>query len=388
MGKQASAAVLRRAVFAISVVALAAFTQETPRGTVPSFQERIENDQVVQKLFTQFSGVIQVAVDGDALYEAAHGPLDRYPYSDGTSMDLSADDLFPIASMTKQFVAALILRRVQDGELGLTTSIADILPGIPPSWRRIQIMHLLTHSSGIADHLSDNLIEAFRNSNLSHAEIFESLKKVALRVQPGLRPAQPAPRLNSSPAAGYSNGNYLALALILEKLWEKKHGHVNFWPQILKAEILSPFGLRDTWVLGLNEVPPRLLVGFEQPRLGLFLPAPLLRSPLLYGCGDMTSNIHDLSRWLRILFETELVLKAPFRNLMMEAISGDYTYGGRVGFLEKKRFHLRTGTLKGYHHSLVYFPDLKLSIVVLSHQDGSPVKALTERIAKIVIGIP
>lgn len=380
--KQAPAAGLRQALMFMLV---SIFAMHASGDGSSSYQQRIDSDPIVQRLFAQFSGVVQASVAGEAVFEAAHGPLGRYPYSDGTSMALSSDDLFPIASITKQFVAALILRRIQEREIDLTTSIAHVLPGTPPHWKQIQITHLLTHSSGIADQLSTELIEGFRNVDLNHVGIFERLKKIELRMLPVLSPARPAKRLNSSPVFGYSNGNYLALSLILEELWKKKHGQIKSWPEILRDEVIVPFGLQDTSVLNLNEIPSRLLIGFEQLRLGQFGPAPLLRPALLYGCGDIVSSLKDLSRWTHILFETDFILKAPSRNLLMKAISGDFTFGGRVGALEKARFHLRTGTLKGYHHALVYFPDFRLSIIVLSHQDGSPVKALSERIAKILL---
>ncbi len=70
---------------------------------------------------------------------------------DGDKGDLMPDSLRDIASVTKMFTAVCIMRLVEEGRLRLDQPVAEILEEFKtPMHERIQIFHLLTHTSGIA----------------------------------------------------------------------------------------------------------------------------------------------------------------------------------------------------------------------------------------------
>src|SRR5690242_18664331 len=58
---------------------------------------------------------------------------------------VTPDTVFELASVTKQFTAAAIMKLVEEGKVGLEESVAKYLPGTPPTWNAIAIRHLLTH---------------------------------------------------------------------------------------------------------------------------------------------------------------------------------------------------------------------------------------------------
>ena len=372
--------IVKSVLFLSVALVLGAFTQR-PKARPSDLAPQVLRDPVFQKLLSQFSGVIRVTVEGEEVFLSARSA--NVPLVGAGAPHPASDSLFPIASLTKQLMAVLVLKRVQDGEIALETPLAEVL-GVPLTWKNIRLVNLLTHSSGIADHLNDALIENFRSLKQTPGEIFEALKKIPLRIRPGVLQARPAPRINSSASGYYSNGNYLALALILEQLWRGKTGKVKTWPQMLEEEIVKPLNLRQTAVLESPTLQQSFLPGFERFGRG-YAVAPVLSASILYGSGDLVSSAEDVGRWNHQIFETDAVLKAPFRKLMLEAVSGDYTYGGRVGGSDSGLFFLRTGTLRGYRHSSAYFPSYRMSIVVLSQQDTSPVKLLTERLAELIV---
>ena len=95
------------------------------------------------------SGELAVTCNGRLVL--AHG----YSWDDGTNASVQPTSLFRIASLTKPFTAAVILRLVQDGRLDLATPITSILPLTPPSGRQrdprfeqITVLHLLQHLGG------------------------------------------------------------------------------------------------------------------------------------------------------------------------------------------------------------------------------------------------
>src|SRR4051812_10000023 len=92
-----------------------------------------------------FMGSVLVAKNGKIILSKSYGMADlewRVPNSPSTR--------FNIASMTKQFTAASILLLEDRGKLKTDDFVKKYLPDAPPSWDKITIYHLLTHTSGIA----------------------------------------------------------------------------------------------------------------------------------------------------------------------------------------------------------------------------------------------
>jgi D-alanyl-D-alanine carboxypeptidase len=61
----------------------------------------------------------------------------------------TADTVFKLGSVSKHIVAAGFLLLHEDGIIDLNDNIACYLRPIPPEWREITIMQLLTHTSGL-----------------------------------------------------------------------------------------------------------------------------------------------------------------------------------------------------------------------------------------------
>ena len=95
-------------------------------------------------------GVLVVARDGDNLRSEAMG------FADGAhASPVTVDTRFRIGSVTKTFVATLVLMLVQDGDLELEDTVDQWLPGLIPSGRQVTVRQLLSHTSGLADYVED-----------------------------------------------------------------------------------------------------------------------------------------------------------------------------------------------------------------------------------------
>ena len=62
--------------------------------------------------------------------------------------------VFEIGSNTKQFTAAAIMILVEEGRSQLDDKITKYFPGAPATWDGITVRHLLTHTSGIQNHVA------------------------------------------------------------------------------------------------------------------------------------------------------------------------------------------------------------------------------------------
>jgi len=97
-----------------------------------------------------FMGSVLVA-DGDrVLLNKGYG-MARVEWNIPNAPDVK----FRIASLTKQFTAALILLLQQDGRLRIEDTAGKYLPNAPAHWARITLAELLGHTSGIPDLTTD-----------------------------------------------------------------------------------------------------------------------------------------------------------------------------------------------------------------------------------------
>ncbi|MGA2290716.1 MAG: serine hydrolase domain-containing protein [Bradyrhizobium sp.] len=79
-----------------------------------------------------FSGSVLVAHDGHPVFRKAFGPANRE-----WDIPNAPDTKFRIASVTRQFTAAAVLRLVERGALKLDDPISQYYPGAPASWQMI-----------------------------------------------------------------------------------------------------------------------------------------------------------------------------------------------------------------------------------------------------------
>ena len=103
-------------------------------------------------------GALIVVKDGSTVRVAARGFADR-----DAARPMRPDDRFRIGSVTKTFVAALVLQLVEEGRLRLDDPIERWLPGLVPGGRSITVRHLLSHTAGLPDYVEDPASAGSRN---------------------------------------------------------------------------------------------------------------------------------------------------------------------------------------------------------------------------------
>ena len=145
---------------------------------------------------------------------------------------MRSTDRFRMGSVTKTFVATVVLQLVSEGRLSLTDTIEDRLPGLVPNGQAITVRQLLNMTSGLFDYPKDPRIFApFLQGGLAHAWAPRELVAVATSQAPLFAPGT---------GYAYCNTCYVLLGLMIEATSDKP----------LKAElrqrILRPLRLRAT----------------------------------------------------------------------------------------------------------------------------------------------
>ena len=133
-------------------------------------------------------------------------------------------DRFRVGSVTKSFVATLVLQLVGEGRLRLDDSLEEWLPGLVPGGRRITVRELLNHTSGLYDY-SDDLPEPPRS--LRPRELVAIATGHRPRFAPGTR-------------FSYSNTNYILTGLLIQRVTGQPLAAQ------LQQRILGPLGLHET----------------------------------------------------------------------------------------------------------------------------------------------
>jgi CubicO group peptidase (beta-lactamase class C family) len=88
-----------------------------------------------------------VIKDNKVLFRSASGMADME-----LGVSLTSENVFRIASITKQFNAAGVLLLEGQGKLNVGDNIKKHLPGYPTQGHKITIANLLSHTSGIFDY--------------------------------------------------------------------------------------------------------------------------------------------------------------------------------------------------------------------------------------------
>lgn len=232
---------------------------------------------------------------------------------DGAPM--TPDTPFFIASITKLFVAAAIMRLVEEGDLDLGDRLVDHLP---PSitddlhqWKgedrtpEIKVEHLLAHASGLPDFIEDVPVrEKDRADRRTLVEILTqdgdqrwTLEDTANRVRASLRPHFPPQRLDEDRIRiRYSDTNYQLLMAIIEESQGLP------FAEALDALVLEPLGLSHTWIPGHERTPLH-----RQAAASVWFGDRVVEFPLFFSSiGDLNATAGDLLQFFRGIVQGRL----------------------------------------------------------------------------------
>jgi CubicO group peptidase (beta-lactamase class C family) len=246
-----------------------------------------------------FSGALLVAKGNDIILNKGYGLAVR---SEG--IPNTAETVFCVGSITKQFTAAAIMTLEMQGKLNTADPISKYLDGVPEDKSGITVHHLLTHSSGLIQDVGGDYQEALRD---------ETVRKILaqpLEFKPGERFA-------------YTNVGYSLLAAIVEKVSGQPY------ETYLYEHLFKPAGMewtgyrRPDWK---RRVVAHWYVGEKDNNNSLSRPFPYWN---LLGNGGILSTTEDMYKWHRALLG-EKILSAEAKKKIFTPYLNDYGYGWDV----------------------------------------------------------
>jgi D-alanyl-D-alanine carboxypeptidase len=204
---------------------------------------------------------------------------------------------YRVASVTKPFVATVVLQLVAEGRLSLSDTVERWLPGILPYGDQVTVRQLLNHTSGVPDYEAIGLRTLY-GSRQGRFRVWTPQELVALVAD------QP-PDFPPGTAWSYSNTGYVLAGMIVEAATGHKLG------QELARRIFRPLGLRDTFFpVNAPGIPGPRSHGYSLPlgaEEGPLLDFTIFNPSVAWGSGNLISNLGDLERFFRALLGGRLL---------------------------------------------------------------------------------
>lgn len=294
---------------------------------------------------------------------------------------LEPDETALIASCTKTYVSATILRLVEEKKIEINQSIKELLTDKTRklfesdgyNLDAINIAHLLSHTSGLEDYVSQDYT-GFVITNPKHRWTRDEQLEFAVKIG--------SPLGDPGKVYKYADTNYLLLSEIIEKLTGK-----SFYTAMRKLLRYESLKFNNTWFPTLEEKPNGTKPMVHQ-YWGEYCSYDFDISTDLYGGGGIACTTKDLASFSYNLFNAKIikdtsVLNQIFTKIQTEdSIQSNYCLG-----LMSDEY----GGLKAYGHGgfwgtyVYYFPDLNTSVSVYILEKDK--RVLSRDIMDKIIGI-
>jgi len=261
----------------------------------------------------------------------------------------TADTMYQIGSITKAFTAASVFKLVSQGKLGLDDQVATRLPMLSLKAQGVTLRHLLTHTSGISNY-SDLIGPRERAVDLTPRELVSLFADKPLDFVPGT-------------AQRRSNSDYFLLGLVIEQVTGMTYG------EYIERELRAA-GFQHTIYCDSRRLIERRARGYERGVNGI-RNAPHIEMGATFAAGALCSTVGDLVNWVPALMSGAIIQKDQVRQMTTPVrINGrvqPYAAGLDVDEFDGHSRIRHLGALDGFASEVTHYPDLDLTIAVLTN---------------------
>ena len=341
--------------FSLLPLLAAALLACTPQSLRTGEPPRTELQTAVQAAVAEGADPIALYVTGAGVprpYGAAAGMADP-----SANRALTPETPLRVASNTKTFVAATMLRLWEQGRVDLESPIEKLLdPRLTAILKAdgyrtdvITVRHLLSHSGGLYDHGSDPRYVKAVMTDPDHRWTREQ----QIRLATSYADPQSAPGTE----VRYSDDGYILLGDIIERVTGK-----NLARAVRDELRLDRLGLSSTW-WEIFEQPPRRAV----PRARQFMDGQdvtgLHASLDLYGGGGLVMSPRDLATFIAALFENRIFARPETLREMLWKGPHKGAEKYRLGIFVEEAGGQQFYSHSGFWGTLVYYnPQRRIAV--------------------------
>ena len=310
---------------------------------------------------------LAVARDGEFVYTRGYG----YANLD-YDIPVTPQTVFDVASVTKQFVAAVANILALDGTVSLDDGVRQWLPELPEYASPVTLRHLIHHTGGLRDYLN---LFPLAGSHDYYAVSREQLLAMMSR--------QRAPVFAPGERYEYSNTGYMLLAHALERAAGKSVG------ELARKRFFEPLGMGSSLMYENRErIIPRRATGYHRDNDGN------LRVVHNYdfeiaGDGQLYTTVEDLLRWDDYLHGADK--PAIHQSMLTEGTLNNgepigYAHGITPGEYRGLRTVGHSGHSWGFLTELRRYVEPGLSIAVSCNAEYGNPGELARRVADHYLG--
>ncbi len=348
-----------KSIFTFFLLSAAVFLFAQSNPTIAEQLKTVLNDAAQNG----WSGSAIVSQNGQILVENGYGMADREAKKPQT-----AQTIFSIGSITKQFTAAAIMKLESMGKLGTADKLSQYFPNASTDKANITLHQLLTHTAGFPDALGDD----YENVDAT------AFAKLAFETP-----------LNNPPGKvyEYSNVGYSLLGIIVERV-----SGVGY-EQFLRDNLWLPAGMTKTGYLLPKFSKEELAVGYQNgKRWGTAMDRPWMSDGPgwhLRANGGVLSTVGDMNRWYLAFKNNTVLPKMATEKLFTPYVAEDpeghshYGYGWVVQMLDGDKMIWHNGGNGVYNANMTFLPEKDICIIVSSNSNNK----ISDDIAIRLMGI-
>lgn len=296
---------------------------------------------------------------------------------------VTGESVFRAGSITKQFVAAAIMKLVESGRLNLDERVSKFVPEMA-STGPITVRMLLHQTSGLHNYSGRDFAQQ-QKIDRTPKEMLDYIL-----AQPKLIDFAPNERFE------YSNSNYFVLGVIIERIEGRPL-------ESALDDLIRAAGLKQTAVDHDTDVVPHRADGYAllDGQAGRFARADYLSMHNAGGAGVLRSTPEDLARWHQALFGGRIVKQTSFQQMLETATLNDgrpalrddapiaqgkpaYGFGLEVGLFDEQQAIGHGGSVPGYTSYVVTFPAQQLSVAIMMNINPNREMPFTAILRKIL----
>lgn len=339
-------------------------------------EAQIEADKsaAIDKVFSEYTKpgspgcAAAIARDGKLLYAKGYGLANLEE-----NLPITPDSVFDIGSTSKQFTAASILLLEKQGKLSVNDDIRKYVPEIPDYGKKVTILNLLNHTSGLRDYLTLFELAGINIDNVTTDD--EALALISRQKA-----------LNFDPGADwlYSNTGFFLLSVIVKRVSGQS------LRDFAEANIFRPLGMSHTLYRTSHTllIPNRSLAYDPVPKSdGYTLDVSYFEQT---GDGAVHTTIGDMLKWDENFYSATIGGKPFLAELQQPGTlnSGkrlEYAKGLFIGDFRGLPTVRHGGSWGGYRAELLRFPQQHFSVVCLCNRSDADPEKRADNIAELFL---
>ncbi len=314
-------------------------------------------DQYAEK--RNFSGTVLIARGGQILLESSYAEADI-----AWSVPNIPQAKYRIGSLSKPFLATLVMSLSQESALSLDGTLGEYLPDLygdtPAS--SITVAQLLSHTSGLQDlpgNFNDPWFQTTARLTFEPRQFAAEWIKPVLLEEPGTK-------------WRYNNAGFVLLGIIVEEVSGQSY------EALLQEHIFSPAGMINSGVYSEDAVLPLLATGYARSNEGNLVQPIQVDSSIFFSAAGIYSNARDIFRFDQALYSPEILSAESRHTMLTKKTEFAYGYGwgieqwplGGGDLLDV--FH-HTGSIPGYQSFYIRSETNQDCVIILNNTNNGSV---------------